>query len=94
MKDLGLLKYFLGIEIACNSTSFYLCQRKYSLEIISEVGLHGSKPISTHLEPNHHLAKAISNFHPYSDQYRRLVGKLIYLTITRLDLIYTDHVLA
>jgi len=35
MKDLGLLKYFLGIEVARNADGFYLSQRKYVLDIIS-----------------------------------------------------------
>jgi Reverse transcriptase (RNA-dependent DNA polymerase) len=30
MKDLGILKYFLGIEIARASTGLFLCQRKYT----------------------------------------------------------------
>ncbi|KAL9281130.1 putative reverse transcriptase, RNA-dependent DNA polymerase [Arabidopsis thaliana] len=43
MSDIGLLKYFLGIEVARNSTGMYLCQRKYALDIISDTGLLGSK---------------------------------------------------
>ena len=42
MKDLGTLKHFLGIEVACSSFRLFLCQRKYTLEIISEAGT-GSK---------------------------------------------------
>lgn len=92
-KDLGFLKYFLGIEIAWNLSGFYLCQRKYTLEIISEAGLLGSKPASTLLEP-HKLAQATGPLYAHLDQYRLLIGKLIYLTITRPDLTYTVNVLA
>jgi hypothetical protein len=38
MKDLGSLKYFLGIEVARNSIGIFLCQRKYTLDIITEAG--------------------------------------------------------
>lgn len=44
MKDLGPLKYFLGTKVTQNSSSMYLCQWKYTLEIISETGLIGAKP--------------------------------------------------
>lgn len=60
MKDLGTLKYFLGIEVACNSIVIYLCQRKYTLEIIYETGLWWAKAASTPTDPNHQLAKSKS----------------------------------
>lgn len=58
MKDLGHLKYFVGIELARSLQGIYHSQRKYALEIISEIGLLGSKLVSTLLELNHNLAKA------------------------------------
>ncbi|GAA0163206.1 hypothetical protein LIER_39553 [Lithospermum erythrorhizon] len=39
IKDLGVLKYFLGVEVARNRKGLYLCQRKYTLDIIAETGL-------------------------------------------------------
>lgn len=47
------IKYFLGIEIVRNPSSLFLCQRKYTLEILSEAGLLGAKPVFTTIEPNH-----------------------------------------
>jgi len=34
IKDLRVLKYFLELEVACNLEGFYLCRRKYALEIM------------------------------------------------------------
>lgn len=85
MKDLGALKYFLGIEVARKPTGIYLCQRKYTLEITAQAGLIGTKPVSTLMEPNPKLAKSNSDFFYMPNRYCRVIGKLIYLTLTRLD---------
>lgn len=42
MKDLGILKYFLSIEVAQNLEGIFLCQRNYTLDIISDMGLFRS----------------------------------------------------
>ena len=47
MTDLGKLNYFLGIEVARNSDGIFLCQRKYTLDIISKARLLGAKPTRT-----------------------------------------------
>lgn len=57
-KDLGALKYFLGIEVARSYSGLFLCQQKYALEIVFEAGPLGSKPASFPIEQNHQLAHA------------------------------------
>lgn len=94
MKDLGPLKYFLGLEVARSADGFFVSQRKYTLDIIAEAGLLGSKPAPTPLEQNHNLAMADGPLYSNISQYRRLVGRLIYLAFTRPDLAYVVHVLA
>lgn len=94
MKDLGILRYFLGIEIARNPSGIYMCQRKYALDIITETGLLGVKPASFPLEQHHQLARAEGETLQNPTQYRRLIGKLIYLGVTRPDLSYVIHILS
>jgi len=94
IKDLGSLKYFLGIEVARNSRGLFLSQRKYALEIITECGLLGAKPVDFPMETNHKLGLATSKLPNDPTQYRRLVGRLIYLTITRTELSYSVHILS
>ena len=51
-KDLGKLKYFLGIEIAQSSSDIVISQRKYVLDILEETGMLDCKPIDTPIDPN------------------------------------------
>ncbi|KAJ4717148.1 Retrovirus-related Pol polyprotein from transposon TNT 1-94 [Melia azedarach] len=94
MKDLGVLKYFLGLEVARSKQGIFICQRKYALDIISETGLLGAKPAEFPMEQNHKLALVAGKLHDDPEQYRRLIGRLIYLGVTRPDLAYFVHILS
>lgn len=93
IKDLGTLRYFLGLKIMRNSTGIFLNQHKYTLDLLEEFQMTGCKPSSCPMDTKHCLA--ISESTSLSDPllYRRLVGKLIYLTISRPDLAYVIHII-
>lgn len=103
MKDLGDLKFFLGIEVMRSKAGILLNQRKYALELISATGLSGAKPANTPLEANVKLTTVeydeltgATAYPMYKDVtgYQRLVGRLLYLTITRPDISFTVQVLS
>lgn len=92
-KDLGALKYFLGVEVTRSKKGIYLSQRKYILDLLTETGKLGAKPCSTPMTPNMHFTKDGKLFED-PERYRRLVGKLNYLTVTRPDISYAVSVVS
>ncbi|MCO5559833.1 hypothetical protein L7F22_013437 [Adiantum nelumboides] len=52
MKDLGELRYFLGIEIIHTNEGIWLSQRQYALDMLSKYGMADCKPISMPLDQN------------------------------------------
>ncbi|XP_017192354.1 uncharacterized mitochondrial protein AtMg00810-like [Malus domestica] len=87
IKDLGRLKYFLGIEMATFSKGLFLNQRKYVTDLLKETNLLDCKPTSSLIDNKLKLTMNGETLHNVS-YYQRLVGKLIYLTIIRPDITY------
>lgn len=99
MKDLSELRYFLGLEILWNLEGIVLTQIKYAIELIFKVGLLRAKPSKTPMEVNISLTsvaydeslKSIKDDVVLSDAivYRRIIGKLLYITLTRSDIAFS-----
>ncbi|XP_070020752.1 uncharacterized mitochondrial protein AtMg00810-like [Nicotiana sylvestris] len=103
VKDLGKLRYFLGIEVSRSKKGILLNKRKYALELILEVGLSGVKPVATPIELNQKLTtmeydtcvgKAGDLELRDNPAYQRLIGRLLYLTITRPDISFVVQTLS
>ena len=92
-KDLGMLKYFLGVEVMWSKHEILLSQRKYVLDLLSETGKLGAKPCSSPMTQSLHLIREDKLFRDL-ERYRRLVGKLNYLIVTRHDITHFVNVVS
>ncbi|KAI9201633.1 hypothetical protein LWI28_026451 [Acer negundo] len=86
IKDLGSLKYFLGIEIARSKEGITVSQRKYVLDLLKETGMKDCKPKDNPMDYTMKLGSDEGSAPVDKRRYQRLIGKLIYLSHTRLDI--------
>ncbi|KAK8943245.1 hypothetical protein KSP39_PZI009083 [Platanthera zijinensis] len=85
-KDLGTLRYFLGIEVTQDDHPLFICQRKYALDLLSDLGMTNCGHMDSPLEPGEKSLHAESKLFDSPEKYCRIVGKLNYLTMTRPDI--------
>lgn len=93
-KILGCLKYFLNIEVSHSAQHIYLSQRKYVLNILEDTGYTTAQPASFPMEQNLNLIDHDGDLLRNHSTYKCLIGRLIYLTITRSDTVHTVHILS
>ena len=92
-KNLGMLRYFLGIEVMRRKYGIFLSQRKYVLDLLFEIGKFGVKPCSFPMVPGVYLTREGETFED-PDRYRRLVRKLNYLIVTHPDIAHSVSIVS
>jgi Reverse transcriptase (RNA-dependent DNA polymerase) len=88
MNSLGGLKFFLGIEVTRSKQDIILSQRKYILDLLIEVRMLECKSVETPVVVNVKLGEFKDQVPTNKERYKRLVGKLIYLSHNRSDIVY------
>ncbi|CAJ2635918.1 unnamed protein product [Trifolium pratense] len=93
IKDLGSMRYFLGMEVARSKDGIVVSQQKYILDLLKETGMSGCRPADTPMDPNAKLWEK-GSVPVDTGRYQRLVGKLIYLSHTRPDIAFSVSVVS
>jgi hypothetical protein len=93
VKDLGQLRYFLGLGLARSKEGIVLYQRKYTLDLLSDMGMLDCRAAPTPMDQNQKVT-AQSGKLLDKERYQRLVGILSYLCHTRLDIAYAVGVVS
>jgi hypothetical protein len=94
MKDMGLLHYFLVLEIWQRDGQFFMFQGKYAREILGKFHMEGCKPMDTPLPGNWRKEDATSGEIMDDTVYQQLVGLLMYLVNTRPNIFYVVNQLS
>ncbi|GJW13119.1 retrovirus-related pol polyprotein from transposon TNT 1-94 [Tanacetum coccineum] len=91
MKDLGLLHYFLGIEVVSSPKVYLLSQFKYIVDLFDRARMTYNKIVDIPLD-----GKYTPTGDPLLDPslYRTIVGSLVYLTVTRPYISYVVHIVS
>ena len=91
---MGLMHYLLVMEVWQKDGEFFVSHGKYANEILRRFHMENFKPMQTPLAGIWRMEVATSREVVEATVYRQLVGSLMYLVNTRLDLCYAVNQLS
>ena len=94
MKYLGVMHYFLGMEVWQTTNGIFLGQGKYAVEILKRFGMMDCKAMAPPMASNLKLLNDASSASIDATMYRQMIGSLMYLTDTRPDICFAVYTLS
>jgi hypothetical protein len=94
MKDLGLMHYFLGLEVQQSLEMIFLNQGKYAVEILKRFEMLECKSMNAPMETKLKLLVNASSELIDTTLYRQIIGSLMYLTNTKPDICFVVKTLS
>ena len=94
MKDLGMMHYFLGLEVWQHSDEIFLNQGKYTVEILKRFGMLDGKSMTTPMTTSLKLLNDDTSEAVDVTLYRHIIGSLMYLTNTRPNICFVVNTLS
>jgi hypothetical protein len=94
MPNLGMMNYFLGIEVMQSNHGIFTCQKKYALDILKRFKMQDCKPVGTPMTTSIKLSKDDESEKVDEGLYRGLIGSLQYLIASRPDILFAVSILS
>lgn len=94
MTDLGLMRYFLGMQVKQRPGQIFISQEKYADDLLKKFNMQDCKPLATPMAMNEKLSKDDGQNKVDATVYRSLVGSLIYLTNSRPDIVHAVSIVS
>lgn len=91
IKELGTLKYFLGLDVGHSREGIIISQRKYCLDLLKGTRLLASRPTDTSLDPSIKLHQDKSKPFDNITKYKILIGRLLYSNYTKPNIILSTQ---
>jgi hypothetical protein len=93
MTDIGLMTYFLGMEIKQNKNEIFIYQKKYAKEILKKFYMENCKPTTTPMNQKDKFSKENGTDRVDEEKFGSLIGCLMYLTATSPNILYATSLL-
>nr|GEX50264.1 hypothetical protein [Tanacetum cinerariifolium] len=88
MSSMGELTFFLGLQVKQKHDGIFISQDKYVAEILRKFGLTNGKSASTPIDTEKPLLKDPDGEDVDVHTYRSMIGSLMYLTLSRPDILF------
>nr|XP_048328577.1 uncharacterized mitochondrial protein AtMg00810-like [Ziziphus jujuba var. spinosa] len=89
MSNLGIMNYFLGMEIMQKDTGIFMSQSKYAKDLLKKWKMEDCKPVHTLITCNAKLSKDDAGEKVDATMFRSIIGGLLFLTHTRPDIMFS-----
>ncbi|KAL4017383.1 hypothetical protein IC575_020935 [Cucumis melo] len=94
MSDMGLIHYFLGIEVNQNEGEIVISQQKYAHDLLKKIRMENTSSCNTPMDANLKLCKDDIGEAVDPSLYRSLIGSLMYVTATRPNILFAVSMLS
>nr|GEW03285.1 putative ribonuclease H-like domain-containing protein [Tanacetum cinerariifolium] len=94
MSSMGELTFFLGLQVKQKDNGIFISQDKYVAEILRKFGLTDGKIASTPIDTEKPLLKDLDGEDVDLHIYRSMIGSLMYLTSSRMDIMFSIYACA